>query len=284
MRSAILSLLTGDPECETEELSSSLDTGLPAADVETTAYLDGQRIAAGTLAGHVTTTEQQPIVADEGIFTERAETETTAVGDFHADLEAGWAGITTGDIEPLLESYLVSEAGVIPEDTVFDLDAFAEHLPDDVETNGIVYSTSVDSGQDRDAAGSHWQRDAQPSKIPAEGTSVLQVTYTWDGILVDAMLAQSGYVAVYKDWTAATFARWVSDEIQPFLEHASDEQATLNDSTGDSDGEPVETDDKTSAEVCEACGKEPAYELQEASDGRMVCVVCQDDIDNRGEA
>lgn len=222
MRSAILSLLTGDPGCETEELSSSLDTGLPAVDVETTAYLDGQRIAEGTLAGHVTTNEQQPIVASEGIFTERLETEATAVGDFHADLEAGWAGITTQDIQPLLESYLANEAGVIPEDTVLNLDAYSEHLPQDVETNGIVYSTSAGSGQDRDAAGSYWQRDAKLSKIPSEGTSVLQVTYTWDGILVDAMLAASGYVAVYRDWTAATFARWIADEIQPFLEVDAD--------------------------------------------------------------
>ena len=45
----------------------------------------------------------------------------------------------------------------------------------------------------------------------------------------------------------------------------------------DADGESDES------EVCEACGKEPAYELQEAGDGRRVCIVCQDDIDNRSE-
>ncbi|MUV59955.1 hypothetical protein [Halobacterium sp. CBA1126] len=269
MRSAILYQLTGNPD---GELPNQLEGGLPAATAETTKYLDGREITAGTLAGYTTTKQDVPVVGEDFIATEREETKDPAIGDYHADLELGWAGITTQDIEPLLVDYIASHASVVPEDAELNLDAFAERLPDDVDTNGVVYSTSVDDGHDRDAAGSHWQRDATPSKIPVEGTSVLHVRYTWDGVLVDAMLAQSGYVAVYKDWTAETFARWIAAEVEPYLSLAArDEQATLDDA-GD---EP---------EVCENCGREPDRGLKEASDGRMVCLVCKDDIDNRGEA
>jgi hypothetical protein len=270
MRSAILYQLTGDPD---GELPNQLEGGLPAATAGTTKYLDGREITYGTLAGHITTTQDAPVVTDDGIYTEREDTEEPAVGEYHADLELGWAGITTQDIEPLLVDYIAHHTGVVPENAELNLDAFAERLPDDVDTNGVVYSQSIEDGQQHDAAGSHWQHDADRSKIPAEGTSVLHVQYTWDGILVDAMLAQSGYVAVYKDWTAETFARWIAAEIEPFLSLAArDEQATLDDTGGDE------------SEVCEVCGREPDRGLEEASDGREVCLVCKDDIDNRGEA
>lgn len=227
MRSALLYLLTGDPDQTT--LPSTLEGGLPAATAETTQYLDGRQITSGTIAGHVTTKQDQPVVGNDSIYTEREETQEPALGEYHADLEAGWAGITTSTAEPLLVDYLATHAGILPEDAELNLDAFAEHLPSDVDTNGVVYSTSLDDGHDRDAAGSYWQRDATPGKIPSEGTSVLHVQYMWNGVLVDAMLAASGYVAVYKDWTAEQFARWIASEIEPVLSPAStDDQPTLD--------------------------------------------------------
>lgn len=259
MHAAILTLLTGDPDLDTRDLPNRLEDGLPAATADTDAYLDGQRITSGTLAGNVTTNETVPVVAEESIYTEREETRETVVGEYYADLETGWAGVNSSDIQPLLTDYLASAAGVIPEDAALDLDAFAEALPDDVDTNGVVYSTSIDEGHVRDAAGSHWKRDAKPSKIPAEGTSVLHVQYTWDGVLVDAMLAASGYVAVYKEWATSTFARWVADEITPYLYYAGDDQATLS---TDSD-----------AEECVECGSTEDVQLLE---GEPYCLVHRD--------
>lgn len=254
MHAAILSLLTGEPDLK--ELPSRLGEGFPAYDVERTAYLDGREIHHGTLADYVTTEERVPIVGEDFITTDTEDRKERVATDFYADLELGWAGVNASQGEDVIESYLATTASVIPEPAELDLDAFSDALPEDVETNGIVYSTSEDEGHSRDAAGSHWQRDASTSMIPSEGTSVLHVKYTWDGALVDAMLAQSGYVAVYKDWTAATFARWVAEEIVPFLSIAGDRQQTFDED-----------------EECVECGSTTQVER---FDGEPLCLVHRD--------
>lgn len=254
MQAAILYSLRGDPSVD--ELPEDLDGGLPAATASRTEYLDGRVIHDGTLAGRIDEDVRVPVVTDEAIVTE-TETRPRAVKtEYVADLDGGWAGVDSSDGERLLADYLSARAGVIPEAVELDLEGFAESLPDDVETNGIVYSQSIDEGHGRDAAGSLWKRDAKPHKIPTEGVSALAVTYTWDGMLVEAMLAASGYVAVYRHWGAETFARWVAAEIEPFLdvETETPSQQTLD------------------TETCDDCGRES--ENLEPHGDEMLCPVC----------
>ena len=261
MHSAILSLLDGEPDTDT--LDSTLD-GFPAADMDATAYLDGRRIHHGTLAGRITKETRVPVIGDEAIWDAQEDVERRVYGDAYIDLTERWAGISTAKIDRLLEGYCLSQAGVTPVAAELDLQGFAEQLPDGVETNGIVYSQSIDEGHARDAAGADWHQDASPEAIPNDGLSALAVRYTWDGSLVDAMLAASGYVAVYREWAPSTFARWVADEIVPYLSGEDDEaQAIL---------------DRASA-TCDRCGREPEHELTDEG----LCIVC-DDAASEGRA
>lgn len=225
MQSAILKLLSDTPETDT--LSENLGDGLPAATAESTHYLDDRVIHHGTVAGELVDEEPVPIVGDDGIHSEPQEVTRRASAEYHADLESGWAGATSGDGTRLLKSYLASEAGVLLEDADLHLEAFADALPEDANVSGIVYSQSIEDGHGRDRAGADWHEDASRDRIPAEGVSALAVDYHWDGQVVDAMLAASGYVAAYSDWSSSVFARWVADEVEPYLEPASDDQAEL---------------------------------------------------------
>lgn len=232
MHAAILRILTGDPDVE--ELPNRLGSGLPAATAGQVRYLDDRTINYGTVAGQITDETRVPVVGDDAIHSETEEVTRRTSAEYYADLETGWAGADSGDGTTLLTDYLASAAGVIPEESQIYLEGFAQDLPDTADLKGIVYSQSIDDGQPRDAAGSHWHYDADRDKLPAEGVSALAVEYTWDGVLVDAMLAASGYVAVYNsDWSTEIFGRWVANEVEPHLDYASDSQATLGDGGGD---------------------------------------------------
>jgi len=131
-----------------------------------------------------------------------------------------------------------------------------------------------------------------------QGSFLQQLGVTLDSTrfgLVDVYLARSGYVEVYDGIShSSEFAQLVVDDILPHTVDAEDveeddeeEAEDSPDATADDEQATLaETDDSggEEPELCEACGKEPAYDLQEASDGRRVCIVCQDDIDNRGES
>jgi hypothetical protein len=130
-----------------------------------------------------------------------------------------------------------------------------------------------------------------------QGSFLQQLGVTLDSTrfgLVDLYLARSGYVEVYDGIShSSEFAQLVVDDILPHTVDAEDVEEDDKDKAEDNsdataDGSQTalaETDGSggDEAELCEACGKEPAYDLQEASDGRLVCIVCQDHIDNRGE-
>jgi hypothetical protein len=227
MHAAILYLLDGEPATET--LPSDTDGGLPAATADRDDYLDGRTIHSGTLAGHVYEETTVPLVYDGGITTEREERRRETVVDYYADLDTGWAGITSSDGGALLEDYLRS-VGVVPQPAVLDLDAFAERLErtDDATVTGSVYSQSIDEGHQRDASRASWHEDAPGVYgLPTEGNRLLAVSYWWDGLRVEAALAASGYVAVYSEWAESTFARWVADEIEPLLSPEEKAQQTL---------------------------------------------------------
>lgn len=256
MHAALLYTLNGDGD----RLSSDLAGGLPAADVSGTSYLDGRTIYDGTLAGRVAEDVPSPVVSENGIAEATKEREREVLADIYADPETGWAGVASSDGEELLLSYLRTH-GLRAESAVIDLDAVAKALPDEADHKGIIYSQSFEE-HGRDAAGAEWHNAAQA--LPSEGLSALAVEYDWDGIRVDGMIAASGYVAIYPDWTTDTFGRWVADQIEPHLtpEREADAQETL-------------------PEACEDCGRR-SVDIRERH-GAALCPVCADKRDEEEE-
>lgn len=226
MHAAILSKLTGDPNTET--LESRLGNGLPAAAVEATEYLDGRTIHHGELAGEITEDTEVPFVSDTGIHTETERRSRQVTAEFYADLENEWAGVDTSDGDPLLESYLAGEAGVMREDARLRLAGWVRSFEqrDDASTWGISFSQSTEDGHPEDRAGARYHSEAEVHMIP-EGVSALGFAYRWNGTWVRGMIAESGYVAVYKDWHVEEFAKWVAEEVEPYLEYDRDEQQEL---------------------------------------------------------
>jgi hypothetical protein len=266
MQAAILSLLTGDPNVD--ELPSKMDGEWPAYDVEATHYLDGRTVHHGTLAQHVTTEAEEPIVGEEFITTERREVRERVVTDFYADLESGWGGVTTSTGMDVLAEYLMQTAGVVPEDTRLDLDQWVEDYAarEDAEIWAAAYSHDAEeSGWSEDRAQASFHADASLDALPADGVSAIGFQYQWDGTYTEGLAAQSGYVAVYSNaFTTDTFARWVASEIQPYLHHADDAQATLGDT--------------------ERCAECTSTTRVEEVGGRPLCIVCRDAAEERGEA
>lgn len=251
MHAALLHTLGGDPE---GELQSDLDGTLPAAEVDSTAYLDGATIYDGTLAGQIAEETDVPYVSEDGITTNRDERTRAIATTFYADLDTGWAGVDTGDGIPLLESYLRT-AGVRVAETELRLDAWAERLEtdDDADVWGVTYSQSIEDGHHRDAAGSRFHEDADRTNLPVSGKRVVGFEYLWNGALAYGVVTASGYVAIYRDWPTEQFAKWVSEEVSEYLQPEADDQQTI--------GVPE----------CERCGRE-----SESVDDSGLCVVCRD--------
>jgi len=261
MHAALLYTLTGDGD----RLASDLAGGLPAADVSGTSYLDGRTIYDGTLAGRIAEETPSAVVNEDGIAEATTEREREVLADIYADPEGGWAGVDSADGEELLLGYLRTH-GLRAEPAVLDLDAVASALPEDADHKGIVYSQSVDEGHAQDRAGAKWHDDASTGLIPAEGVAGLSISYLWDGIHVDAVLYASGYIAVYKNWTTDQFARWVAEEITPFLQ--IEREAELQ--------RELPSDD-----ACADCGRESddlATHAEAPVEG-VLCPVCRDKYD-----
>jgi len=226
MHAAILRVLTGDPDTDT--LSNHLEGGLPAASFERTNFLDGATIHEGRLAGRLDTNETEVIVGEDAIFTETVEGRKEVVTDCYVDLGASWCGFDTSDGEKLITDYLLQTAGVIPEPTEIHLDAWVEEYGrrDDASVWATSYSQSTDDGYPSDRAGADFHADATMDGVPAEGVSAFGFTYKWNGGWIRGMLAASGYVAVYSDMHVEEFAKWVREEIRPYLTIVGDEPVT----------------------------------------------------------
>lgn len=263
MHGAILSLLTGDPD---GTLDARLGEGFPAVEVNATNYLDGRTIHHGRAAARVTERPRVPVVTPDRIVYDTEEVTRRVGCEWYADLETSWAGVDTSAGEQLVEDYLLSSVGVKPEPTTLRLDAWADRFEDRDEGDvwGVSFSQSVEEGHDRDRAGAYYHTEADERVVPTRGKRALGFEYVWDGQWVRGMVAASGYATCYRDWTAAEFARWIADEIHPYLEIDTDDQATLNE------------------EACADCGRDT--ELV-ADGGDRVCEVCLDRRDEeRGES
>lgn len=263
MHAALLSLLTGDPNVD--QLDSELDSGLPAVSLMHEQYLDGRTITHGRLAAHYTEDVDKPVVTESGISTETEEVTRSAVAEVFVDLEAGWCGTSSSTGEQLLADYLISRAGVAPEPTTVDLTAWATNYRarDDASVWGLSYSDADpdDPEAKADHAGAQYHYDARMSDLDPDTVSLIGFSYDWDGRGIRGVLSRSGYAAVYSDWVdVATYARWVADEIQPYLRVGDTPTAQQELATND-DGEPDE---------CVDCGRDTGLNDQ------GLCIVCQD--------
>jgi len=109
MHAAILDLVVG--EAERLPIKSDLEGSLPALDVESTRYLDGEEIYHGTAADLVEQTTQDVEVGPSGIETDRVDELKTVATDWYADFDAGWVGFDCADGE-FVSEILAARHGV----------------------------------------------------------------------------------------------------------------------------------------------------------------------------
>lgn len=236
---AILGLLVGDPD--TDHLESRLDDGFPAVKCNATEYLDGRTIHHGTVADRISEEVQAPVIGTNGIHTESEKLTRKVAADFYADLEEGWAGVDASDGMDILEAYLLATAGLKLEPTVLNLDVWSDRFEqrDRSSTWGVSFSQAVEDGHEKDRAGAYYHDEVDERILPNRGKKALGFRYSWEGSIAYGMVAASGFATIYRAWTTAQFARWVADEILPFLEAdaagVATKQATLDDQ-GDTEG------------------------------------------------
>ncbi len=220
MHAALLYELVG--EADGDSVESYLSRGFPAVDANATHYLDGRTLYFGDATAKVEVEDRVPVPDEEGIHKEKQIHRETHYTEWYADLEGGWAGISTSDGEFFL-GMLQAEHGVVAEPQDVVLDAWVDHLAEQ-EGAGCWGMSYADDGDDGGAprAGAGFHADAGVRKLPTEGNSAVGFRYRWNGMPVRGMLAKSGYLAVYNSWTEEQFARFVADEVWPYTTFDAD--------------------------------------------------------------
>lgn len=226
----------------TDPVLEDVYTGRYALSVEATEYLDGETMYFGTAAGYIETQTTHVTVLEEEediIIDEESETvDTQVTTDVYADPAAGFVGVSTSDGEFLFEELELDRGWHIYRPRV-DLDAFVRHVD---RHNGRVwgYATSSEDHEDDIAGDSNINWHASASIEDARRVDdLVQVAfaYKYGSGYVRGVVAESGYVAMYRDWPAEKFGRWLRDHVLPYagIEAPSggEEQQTLGEEGGD---------------------------------------------------
>ena len=259
MHAALLYQLTGEPN--KDEIESHLGSGFPAIDADGTQYLDGRTLYHGVAAGRIESETRVPVVTDDAILMEKDYASEQLKTEWYVDLEEGWAGIDTSDGEFFLE-LLQESHGVISEEMQIGLEAWARDFVqrDSAYCWGLSYSEGDDNDPIRAGAGFHADASIDSLRENAADVSAIGFSYKWGGDdRTRGIICESGYVAIYRDWPAEKFARWLADEVMPFTVY--DTRAVDQSTLGDSQ------------EECDRCGRET--DLQDYDDGQY-CAVCID--------
>lgn len=215
MQATLLYQLTGEPD--STEIESRLDDGLPAIDANATRYLDGRTLHHGEAAAQVETEVSTPTVTDEGIFHEREPMPRYRSCEWFVDFEKEWAGISTSDGEFFFD-LLVQTHGVVGEEMDIGLEAWVRDFVEwpDAHCWGLSYSEGSEEVTVRAGADFHEDASLRSLRKQAEEVSAVGFSYTWDGARTRGIICESGYVAVYKDWTPEQFGRWVASDVLPY--------------------------------------------------------------------
>jgi hypothetical protein len=241
MQAALLYALEGSPD--NGPVESKLDGQLPAVEAQATAYLDGLQLSHGRAAARIHDERQLPMPTTSGIETEQMEVSRKALVDFYADLEGGWAGISSADGEWFVEEWLLTQHSVAAHEMALDLEAWINDFVEesDPEVWGVSYSVEVDGEATR--AGADFHRDADLSQLMRDADSISGVgfRYDWSGGTVRGVIYESGYVALYSQYTEAAFGRWLADHVIPYSDSdvnaaADTTQTTLGETVGDGSG------------------------------------------------
>ena len=283
MHAAILYKLDGEPN--TGELESRMVGDFPAVDVDGTSYLDGQTLYHGEAAGRVIENRKVPVPTKNVILSEEQEITRNVRTDWYADLEDGWVGISSSDGEFLFD-WLLSQEGIVAEDAMIRLDAWAEDLErrDDASVWAVSYSQSEEDGHDRDRAGSQYHDDVQSHSMPVEGKSAIGFKYDWNGSNVRGMVSKSGYVAAYNVSLEEVFARWVSDEILPYLVYdKDDEQRFLEEVQENREADDADGGEVTECDNCPQKSESVQKTVLDSGDVVNLCVTCRDYLYENGE-
>ncbi len=117
------------------------------------------------------------------------------------------------------------------------MEAFADAVREETETaDAWNVSLSRDFGGDKEKTSIDYH-DAADIDAAKEGTVGLGFRYFWGDMHVRGIVYESGYVAMYRDMATPVFAKWLREEVLPFLrvedgERESD-QATLTEDEQD---------------------------------------------------
>jgi hypothetical protein len=248
MHAAILYDLVGDVP-DDEDLVEKLDGEFPAVDVEGTHYLDGQTLYHGEAAARIHEERDLPMPTNGGIAVEPLEASRRVLVDFYADLQEGWAGVSSGDGEWFVDEYLYNKHRLDAYEMYVGMESWIQDFVDEDTATvwGLTYS--VESGDETTRAGAQFHRDASIEQIErdAEDISGVGFGYSWGNNPIRGVIYESGYVAVYSQSVSESmFARYLSDHVLPYTVSSADrtlhtEQSTLG-----------ETDDETAEEGSEA--------------------------------
>jgi len=243
MHACILGKIDGEPR--DLPIQSNVDD-YPAIDVESTVYLDDRRIFHGDAADRIEVETENVYLSQHSIMTEQEKRTQTAYGDWFADFDAGWVGVSSSDMDWLFD-YLAVKHGVEIRESYIDLDEFAEYIAD--HHTASAWQTGRKRTLDEDEESESVQIDYHDSARMEEarrGDNVqLGFTYRWDGSYVRGTITQSGYVAMYKDMPESTYARWMAEEVVPFLtiEEPTEQTEISVDDADDSSAESDQEDE-----------------------------------------
>lgn len=219
----------------TDPVLKDVHNGRYALDIDAAEYLDGETMYYGTAAGYIETQSTDVFVVEEDdeitIDTETETVDTQVTTDVYADPSAGFVGVSTSDGEFLFEELELDRGWHIYKPIV-NLDEVVRHVD---RHNGRIwgYGTSSENHEDDidGDANVNWHASASVEAAwSAEDLVQVAFAYQYGSGYARGVVAESGYVACYKDWPAEKFGRWLRDDILPYagLEAASDEgQQTL---------------------------------------------------------
>ena len=208
-------------EARDPEIPSKLDGEFPAVDAEGAHYLDGNTVYFGTAADLIEEQNEEVTVDADEITTNRAKALIPRAIDFYADVstDPGFIGVSSASTGEWFIKRVAAQTGVTVKETRIDVDGFADHIREQTETAdawNVSHSRDFGGGKEKTSIDYH---DAADIESARDGTIGLGFEYMWDDTFVEGVIYESGYVAIYSNgFIEELFAKWVREEVLPFLE------------------------------------------------------------------
>jgi len=211
--------------------TASQDGELPALDVRNTQEgLDGSSVQSGVAADTVADQITEVEVAPNGkIITTAMDTGKTVATEWIADVTDGGFVVAeslsgSGDFAfPL--NLITAQTGARTQLVELDLNAVVAGWDDDMLMD--TWMVGTDEG---DRASINYHGAANRDDAP-EANIGLGFELRWNGTIAKGVVYESGYVAIWEEWTAPVFAAFVEQELLPHAEPVDGddpgEQATL---------------------------------------------------------